>query len=202
MCEAATIAGMALTAVSTGISMVAQSQQAQQQADAQRAAAEYNAQVAANEAATQQQLAQNEISKGIADRERQQREAARKMGEMRANMGASGFEMDSGSNASLLTESAQEHQYDSQVIMSNANQAAWQHLVAAGSAQNQQSWANWQGSTASSGNNGLAMAGTLLGGIGTGLGQYNAYSQNKASGSKGGYYDPALQKTVSQPVRH
>ena len=194
MCEAATIAGMALTAVSTGISMVAQSQQAQQQADAQRAAAEYNAQVAANEAATQQQLAQNEISKGIADRERQQREAARKMGEMRANMGASGFEMDSGSNASLLAESAQEHQYDSQVIMSNANQAAWQHLVAAGSAQNQQSWANWQGSTASSGNNGLAMAGTLLGGIGTGLGQYNAYSQNKkpaASGTKQTLYDLA-----------
>lgn len=206
MCEATTltVAGMALSAVTTGISMAAQSQQAQQQANAQKRAAEYNAQVAANEAATQQQLARNEIQKGVADRERQQRQAARAMGEMRANMGASGFEMDSGSNESLLAESAQEHQYDSQVIMSNANQAAWQHLVAANSAGNQQGFAQWQGSQADSGRgaNGLAMAGTLLGGIGTGIGQYNSYLQNKSSGSKNGYYDPALQKMVSQPVRH
>ncbi|MDE5879033.1 MAG: hypothetical protein K2G99_03260 [Desulfovibrio sp.] len=191
MCEAATaltVAGMAISAVTTGISMAAQNEQAQQQAKAQQAAAEYNAQVAANEAATQQELARNEIAKGIDDRERQQRQAARAMGEMRANMGASGFEMDSGSSASLLAESAQEHQYDSQVIMSNANQAAWQHMVAAGSADNQKSWANWEGSNANSGRGAanLAMAGTLLGGIGTGIGQYNAYAQNKASGNKGG----------------
>ena len=207
MCEPATImtgVGIGLSAISTGIGMVAQNQQAQQQASAQKAAAEYNAQVAANEAATQQELARNEIAKGIDDRERQQRQAARAMGEMRANMGASGFEMDSGSSASLLAESAQEHQYDSQVIMSNANQAAWQHLVSAGAAENQQNWANWEGSNANSGRGAanLAMAGTLLGGIGTGIGQYNAFAQNKASSSKGGYYDPALQKMVSQPVRH
>lgn len=207
MCEPATImtgVGIGISAITTGLNMAAQYQQAQQQARAQKAAAEYNAQVAANEAATQQELARNEIAKGIADRERQQRQAARAMGEMRANMGASGFEMDSGSSVSLLAESAQEHQYDSQVIMSNANQAAWQHLVAAGSANNQQNWANWEGSNADSGRGAanLAMAGTLLGGIGTGIGQYNAYAQNKASSSKSGYYDPALQKMVSQPVRH
>lgn len=204
MCEPMTVASIAVTAVSTAVGMYAQNQAQKTQAQGARAAAEYNAQVAANEAATQQQLARNEIQKGIADRERQQRQAARAMGEMRANMGASGFEMDSGSNESLLAESAQEHQYDSQVIMSNANQAAWQHLVAANSAGNQQGFAQWQGSQADSGRgaNGLAMAGTLLGGIGTGIGQYNSYLQNKSSGSKNGYYDPALQKMVSQPVRH
>ncbi|MDE6734737.1 MAG: hypothetical protein K2J64_04640 [Desulfovibrio sp.] len=199
MCEPATImtgVGIGLSAISTGIGMVAQNQQAQQQASAQKAAAEYNAQVAANEAATQQELARNEIAKGIDDRERQQRQAARAMGEMRANMGASGFEMDSGSSASLLAESAQEHQYDSQVIMSNANQAAWQHLVSAGAAENQQNWANWEGSNANSGRGAanLAMAGTLLGGIGTGIGQYNAYAQNKksaATGTKQTLYDLA-----------
>lgn len=58
-------------------------------------------QVAENEAAAQEQLARNEMSKGIADRERQQRAAARQMGEMRANMGASGFEMDTGSMSSF-----------------------------------------------------------------------------------------------------
>lgn len=204
MCEPMTVASIAVTAVSTAVGMYAQNQAQRTQAQSARAAAEYNAQVAANEAATQQQLARNEIQKGVADRERQQRQAARAMGEMRANMGASGFEMDSGSNESLLAESAQEHQYDSQVIMSNANQAAWQHLVAANSAGNQQGFAQWQGSQADSGRgaNGLAMAGTLLGGIGTGIGQYNSYLQNKSSGSKNGYYDPALQKMVSQPVRH
>lgn len=204
MCEPMTVASIAVTAVSTAVGMYAQNKAQRTQAQSARAAAEYNAQVAANEAATQQQLARNEIQKGIADRERQQRQAARAMGEMRANMGASGFEMDSGSNESLLAESAQEHQYDSQVIMSNANQAAWQHLVAANSAGNQQGFAQWQGSQADSGRgaNGLAMAGTLLGGIGTGIGQYNSYLQNKSSGSKNGYYDPALQKMVSQPVRH
>lgn len=181
MCEptSLTIASIAITAISTGVGMYAQ----HQQANAQKAAAAYNAQVAENEAATKRQLAQNEISKGIADRERQQRQAARAMGEMRANMGASGFEMDSGSNASLLAESAQEHQYDSNVIMSNANQAAWQHLVAANSAQNQQGFYNWQRSNAGSGQTAtnLAMAGTLLGGIGQGIGIYNNYQKNKPS---------------------
>jgi hypothetical protein len=176
----ATAASIIVTVATTAVSMYAQQQQQEQQAKAQKAQAAYNAQIAANEQATQEQLARNEISKGIADRERQQRDAARKMGEMRAQMGASGFEMDSGSNLSLLAESAQEHQYDSNVIMSNANQAAWQHLVAANSAQNQQGFYNWQGSNANSGQLGttLAMTGTLLGGIGQGIGTYNEYRKN------------------------
>jgi len=179
----ATAAAIVVSVATTAVSMYAQQQQAQQQQAAQEKMAAYNAQIAANEAATQEQLARNEISKGIADRERQQRDAARKMGEMRANMGASGFEMDSGSNLSLLAESAQEHQYDSNVIMSNANQAAWQHLVAANSAQNQQGFYNWQGSNAGAGQGAtnLAMAGTLLGGIGNGIGIYNNYQKNNPS---------------------
>ena len=181
MCEpmTMTIASMAVTAVSTAAGMYAQNQAQKTQADAARASAEYNAQVAANEAATQQELARNEISKGIADRERQQRQAARAMGEMRAQMGASGFEMDSGSNLSLLAESAGERQYDSQVIMNNAEQAAWQHLVGQTSALNEQEYANWQGANANSGRGAtnLAMAGTLLSGIGAGIGQYNDWSK-------------------------
>ena len=191
MCEPttiATVASIAVTAVSTALTMSAQAQAQAAQERSAKAAAAYNAQVAENEAATQRQLAQNEISKGIADRERQQRQAARAMGEMRANMGASGFEMDSGSNLSLLSESAQEHQYDSEVIMSNANQAAWQHLVAANSAQNQKSFYNWQGSNAGSGQGAtnLAMAGTLLGGIGSAVGTYGQWAKVTPSGGNGG----------------
>ncbi len=202
MCEPTSlaIASIAITAISTGVSMYAQQQQAQAQANAQKSAAAYNAQVAENEAATKRQLAQNEISKGIADRERQQRQAARAMGEMRANMSASGFEIDSGSNLSLLAESAQEHEYDSQTIMSNANQAAWHHLVGATAAQNQQSFSNWEGRQAGNSSAGLAMTGTLLGGLGKAVGQYNTWKQNQPE--SGGFYDPALQKRVSSPVRH
>jgi hypothetical protein len=107
------------------------------------------------------------------------------MGQQRADIGASGFEMDSGSNLSLLAESAAEHQYDSAVITSNAEQAAWQHEVAAMNATNQGSMYNWQKANANSGRGAtnLAMAGTLIGGIGTGIGQYNQFQQNKKPGA-------------------
>jgi len=159
--------------------MYAQNQAQKSQAASAKAAASANAQMAENQAATHREQARNEIAKGIADRERQQRHAARAMGEQRANMGASGFEMDSGSNLSLLAESAGEHQYDSAVITSNAEQAAWQHEVAAMNAVNQGSMFNWQAANANSGRGAanMGMFGTLLGGIGTGIGQYNQWQQ-------------------------
>jgi hypothetical protein len=186
MCEPITIASLAVTALSTGLSMYGQYQAGKAQEAGAKASADYNAQTAANEAATQQQLAQNEIAKGAADRERQQRQAARAMGEMRANMGASGFEMDSGSNLSLLAESAAEHQYDSNIINQNAAAAAWQHQTAAASALNQQGLAEWQYANASSGRTatGLSMAGSLLSGIGAGIGQYNDWAKLQPSGVK------------------
>lgn len=189
MCEATTllVASLATTALSTGVGLYGQAMQQQQAAQAAEASAAYNAQVAENQAATQRELAQNEIAKGISERERQQRSAARAMGEMRAQMGASGFTLDSGSNLSLLAESAQEHQYDSNLIMSNANQAAWQHLVGASQAENQKSYSQWQGDNAHAGDGlaALGMAGTLLGGIGSGLGTYGSYLKNNPAQNKG-----------------
>ena len=171
MCEPATI----MLAASAALTMISQGMAQRAQKKSTRAAAEWNAQSAANEAAMHQQQANQEIAKGVADRERQQRAAARAMGEMRANMGATGFEMDSGTNLSLLAESAGEHQYDSAVITSNAEQAAWQHQVSAINATNQQSLFDWQKANASSGRNAalVGMGGTLLGGIGAGIGQHN-----------------------------
>jgi hypothetical protein len=179
MCDAGIVTGLIITGLSTGLSMYGQYQAGKAQEASAKASASYNAQVAENEAATRQQLAQNEIAKGAADRERQQRQAARAMGEMRANMGASGFEMDSGSNLSLLAESAAEHQYDSSVINQNAAMAAWQQQVQGVSALNDKNMYDWQYANASSGRGAtnLAMAGSLLGGIGTGIGQYNDWSK-------------------------
>ena len=184
MSGATTAVTLAVTAVATAASMYAQHQGQKAQEKSANASAAYNAQVAENEAATQQQLAQNEISKGIADRERQQRAAARQMGEMRAGIGASGFEMDTGSMVSLLGESAEEHQYDSNIITQNAAQAAWQHQVARTGALNNQGFANWQGENATSGRAGtyLGMGGTLLSGIAGGIGQYNQLNKVKPAG--------------------
>ena len=195
-----------LMAVSTALTVAGQMQAQKTQEKSAKAAAKYNAQVAENEAATQRQLAMNEIAKGAAERSQQQRKAARAMGEMRAGMGASGFEMDTGSMVSLLEESAAEHQYDSSVISSNAQQAAWQHMVGVTAADNNKSFANWQESNADSGRTGsyLGMGGTILGGISSGIGAYNSLSQTAKPATGGGnqYWDRALGQYTSTPVRH
>jgi hypothetical protein len=79
----------------------------------------------------------------------------------------------------LLGESAAEHQYDSAKIMSNAEQSAWQHQVAAMNATNQGNLYDWQAANAKSGRTAslLAMGGTLLGGIGSGIGKYAQWQQ-------------------------
>lgn len=203
MCGVAA-ASLVVAGISTAVGMAAQYQQQQAQEKAAKNAASYNAQMAENEASLQQQLAQNEIAKGAAERERQQRSAARQMGAMRAGIGASGFQMDSGSMVSLLSESAEEHQYDSNIIASNAAQAAWQHQVAGNSALNSKAFAQYQGANASGGRLGtyLGMGGSLLGGIGTGIGQYSALQQTQAPGAGDKYWDRALGQYVSKPVRH
>ena len=179
-----TAVSIAVTAISTAVGMYAQHQQQKAQEKSAKAAATYNAQVAENEAATQRQLAQNEVAKGAAERSLQQRKAARAMGEMRSGMGASGFEMDTGSMVSLLEESAVEHQYDSSVIGNNAAQAAWGHMVGVTAANNNQSFANWQGANADSGRMGsyLGMGGTLLGGISDGMNSYNKWNSTASPG--------------------
>ena len=183
---AATYLGYAAAVVSAAATMVS----AEQQAQATKRAAEHNAQLAANEAALQQDLAKQEIAKGIADKERQQRQAARAMGQMRADMAAGGFEIDSGSNLSLLAESAAEHQYDSATIMSNAEQAAWQHQVAGINAGNNQEFYNWQKANATSGRGAslLSAGGTLLGGIADGIGTSGGSSGGGSTLSSFGPY--------------
>lgn len=186
-----TIAGIAVSAVSTGLQMLGQSSQQKAQERAAQASAQYNIQVSEQEAETQRQLARNELAKGAADRERQQREAQRQLGKMRASMAASGFQLDSGTNLSLLAESAAEHQYDSEVISSNAEQAAWQRQMAGLNATNQGNLYQWQSNNANSnrGASWLGMGGTLLGGIGAGIGAYNQYNQSSSPQNRPGLWD-------------
>ena len=173
----ATIASMAVTAVSTGVSIYAQSEQQKAQARAANNQAEYNAQVAENERAQQEALAQNEVQKGVSERERVIRQAQRQQGEATSALASQGFDVNSGSNLSMLGESAEEAQYDANIVTQNANNAAWQHLAGATGAQNDYAMAQYQKANADSGKGAsmLAMGGTLLGGIGQGLGQYKDY---------------------------
>jgi hypothetical protein len=199
MCEPSTIAMLAVTAISTAVSMYGQKVAADKQESAQKAAAAYNAQIAENEAATQEQLARAETAAGIAERERQQRDAARKMADMRATMGASGFTLDSGANLSLLAEAAAEHQHDSQSIMNDAQQRAWKHQVAQTDALNKRNAALYQGEQA--GNDGgataLGMAGSLLGGIASGIGRYAGASGTRSPANTNAAALPGAFRTPS-----
>lgn len=185
MCEPATIATLSVTALSTALAVTSQVAQGNEQKKAARASAEANSQAAADEAATQRQLAQNEIAKGEADRTRQARAAAQRQGELGSALGASGFTMDSGSSLSLLADSAGEEQYDMSVITQNAAQSAWQHQVAATKATNAQSMYDYQKKNSGNGlSTALGVGGTILGGVANGLGQYNGYSNSKTAGNQ------------------
>ncbi len=97
------------------------------------------------------------------------------MGELRSQLGASGFEMDSGSSLSLLGESAEEIQYDANIVSQNAAMAAWGHQVGATRAANDVSWQNFQKKQAGSGKGALftSIGGSLLGSLGDGITKFN-----------------------------
>ena len=190
MCDGGVVSvPLAMTILSTATAMYSQNQQQKTASKAATAQAEYNAQVAANEQATQQQLAQNEVAKGVAERDRLLRQASRQQGEATSMLAANGFALDSGSNLSLLAEGAEEAQYDANIVTQNANMAAWQHQVGATKAANDGSMFAYQKQQANSGNSLLAMGGTLLGGIAAGLGQYNQYkaTAGKTASNQGMY---------------
>ena len=148
-------AGLALSAISTVAGMGGQVMSATNQSKSAKAQAEVQMQQARNQQALAEQQAQNEISKGIAEENRSRRQASKQQGELASMLSASGFQMDSGSMLGILTDSAEEAQYDSNIILNNAEQAAWGHLVNANNAGN--SYAAFEAAKANSGVDGLAL---------------------------------------------
>ena len=165
-----------LAIMSAATAVYTTNEQGKAQAEAATAQAQYGADVAAQEAATQDQLAKNEISKGIADRERHLRDAGRKQGEAASMLAANGFALDSGSAASMLAESAEESAYDANIISHNAANAAWSHSVGATNAQNQQSAYIAQGQNAKydSKTGMLAGGASLLGSLGSNMSMFKS----------------------------
>lgn len=160
-----------LTGAGTALGLLGQYQQGKAQASAARVTAEYNAQMAANEANTQRQLAQNAIAEGAAERSQQQRQALRRMGQARAEAGASGLSMDSGSKLSILADKAEDEQYQAQQISQQSAQKAWQYQVAANTASSRQNAALAQGDSVSMNGSWLGMGQSLLSGINRSYGQ-------------------------------
>lgn len=181
------IAFLFVSIAASAMSAMGQYQQARTASKTAQATAEYNAKLAAQEAETARQQSIMEQQKGAVELSNQRRKAQIAMGKMRASMGASGFEMDSGSNLSMLAESAAEHQQDSSVIESNARQAAWANEVAAVRADNSTGYYDWQSATADSGMTGtyLGMGGTLLGGVAKGVGMYSSLSSAGSAAATG-----------------
>ena len=164
---------IAVTALSAAASMASQYINYRQETKSAAASAQYNADVAADQARVSQALASQEMQKGENDRTRHLRNAARQMGDMRSQLGAGGFEMDSGSGLSMLAESAVEQQHDANIIGQNAAMNAWQHQADTNKALNQRNWYDYQrkNSKGSSTAQWLGMGGSLLGGIASGMGR-------------------------------
>lgn len=102
----AAVAGAATTAISQS-----------QAADAQKKAAEYNAEVARQNAEIARQ-------QGIAAAQAQDRQARQRMGQMRANMAASGVDPGVGSPLDVLADSARMAKLDNLTILWNAQAKA------------------------------------------------------------------------------
>jgi hypothetical protein len=168
------VASLAATALST----VSQVRQQKAQAQAAQKAADYNSQVAANEAATRQQLAQLEIEKAAEQRDRVNRAGLAHQGELRAAMGGSGFTLDSGTNLSLLGQSAEEIGQDMSKVSQEGATAAWQHLAAITGLNNQAAYGQWEAANAKSQSK-MAQTGTILGGLASGLSATYTYGQDQ-----------------------
>ena len=188
MCDPMSITSLAFTAVSTAVSMAAQQQQAKRAQAAANAQADIAAQTAENERATQAQLAQNEVQKGIDERNQFVRDAARKQGEMTNRLAANGFELDSGTNASLLGENVAEAQHQANLITQNAAQNAWGFTNGMVNAENKNSIAQFQSQQAISDSKNKAawgMADSLLGAAGQGLGIYKDWAKQQKANAVG-----------------
>lgn len=116
-------AGLAVTAVSAAVGTYS----AISSANSQAAAAAYQAQVAQNNAQIASMNANAAIQTGNTQLQAQQERAAQQMGMVRAAIGASGVEMDSGSALREQQGLAEVNQLNEATITSNAARSAWNY---------------------------------------------------------------------------
>lgn len=144
-----------------------------QAAKAQAAAYNFNADVMDQNAAIATQKQQWAGELGDQEASASQMKTAAKVGSIKANQGASGVEVGTGSNADVVTSARQIGMLDALTIRSNAAREAYGYAVEAHSDKMQAALDRYSAKNAKTAGN-IAAASTLLGGAAQ-AGQYNKH---------------------------
>lgn len=181
MCDGGTFSvPITLALLSTATSMYAQNEQSRQQQAAATAQLEGQMRQAEYDKAVRQEAANLENAKGIAERDRAMRAARMRLAEQTSMLAAGGFELDSGSNLSLLADGAEEAQYDADLMTHEINARNWQNQVGVTSGDNQLSLLATEKKNANSGPDRIGLGSTLANGLLSGAQTtWNIYQREK-----------------------
>jgi len=113
-------ASLAFTAGSTVVSAIGQ----KRQADAEAANLRYNAAIQRNNQIIANRNADDAIKRGKIEEQQNRLRIAQLKGEQRARTGSSGILVDQGSALDLLADTAEIGEYESQIILNNAEREA------------------------------------------------------------------------------
>ena len=163
-------AGLALSAVGTGVGMIGQ----MQQASAQKAAADYSAKVAENNAIIAQQNAVRASQAGEQQAAMQQMKTRAAVGAMAAGQGASGVDVGSGSFGSVKESTTKLGMLDALTIRSNAARQAYGYETQATNFDNQATIDTATGENAQTAGY-IGMGGGLLSGVGNAADRYGNF---------------------------
>ena len=165
---AAVISAVSIAAslAGTAMSAIAQNQAAQRQAEQQEAANRYQQKIAERNRDLAEEQARAARKEGYDAAVKKRQEVAGIIGAQRARQGASGIGVDTGSALDLNMDTAERGEIDALALQQQGlDKARNLEIQAWNSNANAQGYA-WAADNVSSGNNGLATAGTILGGIG------------------------------------
>lgn len=118
---------MALPAALLIASTFMQARANRESTNAQYQSGMYNANLAEQNAALADWQALDTMKQAAVNVENQRRYGKQMIGESRAAMGASGFKVDSGTNAILQDQQNRDLEYDLQTILNNADKQRWSY---------------------------------------------------------------------------
>jgi hypothetical protein len=169
---------MGMTAAAVGIAVVGAAMSAYgqyQQSQAQKAQAEYQSAVARNNQIIGEQNAADAMKRGEIEADKHRAKVQQLKGTQKAAMAAGGFEIDTGSNLDILSDTAQMGELDALTILNNAEREAYQHKAAA---MNSSAQAGLYGMAAASQSPLLSGGTALVGGLASAAGTYALYNND------------------------
>jgi len=201
----ATISVISTLASVAGTAMAASAQQQaqQRQAEQQEAANRYQQKIAERNRDLAEEQARAARKEGYDAAVKKRQEVAGIIGAQRARQGASGISVDTGSALDLNMDTAERGEIDALALQQQGlDKARNLEIQAWNSNANAQAY-GWAADNVSSGNNGLATAGTILGGIGQAGSMFGTGKWGGGSTSTGGKnWDRALGQWTTSAPRH